>query len=54
MTAGRVGRREGSFVKWDPEQYARYADERGRPFDDLVRRIPSADWRDRIPGTAKR
>jgi trans-aconitate 2-methyltransferase len=28
--------------RWDPEQYTRYADERGRPFDDLVARIPVA------------
>jgi trans-aconitate 2-methyltransferase len=26
-------------VKWDPKQYGRYADERGRPFVDLVDRI---------------
>jgi trans-aconitate 2-methyltransferase len=26
-------------VKWDPNQYARYADERGRPFIELVGRI---------------
>jgi trans-aconitate 2-methyltransferase len=24
---------------WNPDQYGRYADERGRPFDDLVSRI---------------
>jgi trans-aconitate 2-methyltransferase len=26
-------------VRWDPEQYNRYADERGRPFVDLLARI---------------
>lgn len=26
-------------VHWDPEQYARYADERGRPFLDLLARV---------------
>jgi trans-aconitate 2-methyltransferase len=26
-------------MKWDPAQYARYADERGRPFVDLIARI---------------
>jgi trans-aconitate 2-methyltransferase len=26
-------------VQWDPEQYTRYADERGRPFRDLIARI---------------
>jgi trans-aconitate 2-methyltransferase len=26
-------------MKWDPDQYGRYADERGRPFHDLVGRI---------------
>ena len=26
-------------MRWDPTQYARYADERGRPFVDLVSRI---------------
>ncbi|MGH3745381.1 MAG: trans-aconitate 2-methyltransferase [Mycobacteriales bacterium] len=26
-------------MQWDPQQYGRYADERGRPFFDLVRRI---------------
>ncbi len=26
-------------MHWDPEQYARYSDERSRPFFDLVRRI---------------
>jgi trans-aconitate 2-methyltransferase len=26
-------------VRWDPQQYGRYADERGRPFLDLVDRI---------------
>lgn len=26
-------------MRWDPEQYARYADERGRPFVDLLARV---------------
>src|SRR5579875_2916419 len=26
---------------WDPQQYLRFADERARPFDDLVARIPT-------------
>ncbi|HWK30201.1 MAG TPA: methyltransferase domain-containing protein [Solirubrobacter sp.] len=26
-------------MRWDPTQYARYADERGRPFFDLVSRV---------------
>jgi trans-aconitate 2-methyltransferase len=30
---------------WDPQQYLRYADERGRPFHELVARIPVADAR---------
>lgn len=29
----------GVAVRWDPAQYARYADERARPFADLVDRI---------------
>jgi trans-aconitate 2-methyltransferase len=29
-------------VQWDPEQYDRYADERSRPFFDLVRRVGKA------------
>ncbi|MGW0657830.1 trans-aconitate 2-methyltransferase [Streptodolium elevatio] len=27
---------------WDPDQYLRYADERGRPFRDLLARVPVA------------
>jgi trans-aconitate 2-methyltransferase len=27
-------------MRWDPEQYLRFADERARPFGDLVSRIP--------------
>ena len=27
-------------MQWDPQQYSRYADERGRPFADLTARIP--------------
>ena len=30
-------------MRWDPEQYLQFAAERGRPFDDLVRRVGSAD-----------
>lgn len=26
-------------MRWDPQQYARYADERGRPFVDLLARV---------------
>ena len=26
-------------MRWNPEQYARFADERGRPFDDLLARV---------------
>jgi trans-aconitate 2-methyltransferase len=26
---------------WDPERYLRYADQRGRPFEDLLARIPA-------------
>jgi trans-aconitate 2-methyltransferase len=29
-------------VRWDPRQYGRYADERGRPFVDLVARVGAA------------
>jgi trans-aconitate 2-methyltransferase len=32
-----------SPVKWDPDQYTRYADERGRPFADLLARVGAAD-----------
>lgn len=27
-------------MRWDPEQYLRFADDRGRPFVDLVARVP--------------
>src|SRR5258708_25361077 len=30
---------------WDPERYLRFADQRGRPFEDLLARIPAADPR---------
>lgn len=30
---------------WDPRKYLEYADQRGRPFDDLVGRIDAADPR---------
>jgi len=33
-------------TSWDPALYNRYADERGRPFHDLVGRIPTPDPRD--------
>ena len=32
-------------MRWDPEQYLRFADERGRPFRDLLARIGAADPR---------
>ena len=28
-------------MKWDPEQYLQFAAERGRPFDDLLARVPA-------------
>jgi trans-aconitate 2-methyltransferase len=28
---------------WDPDRYLAYADERGRPFVDLITRIDAAD-----------
>ena len=28
-------------MQWDPEQYLQFADERGRPFDDLLARVPA-------------
>jgi len=33
-------------VSWDPTQYLKYADERGRPFVELVERIGATDPRD--------
>jgi trans-aconitate 2-methyltransferase len=33
-------------IRWDPEQYLRYEDERGRPFGELLTRIPLADPRE--------
>jgi trans-aconitate 2-methyltransferase len=30
-------------VRWDPEQYLRFADERARPFDDLLTRVGGAE-----------
>ena len=43
-------------MRWDPTQYARYADERGRPFVDLVSRIGAGSPRRAVdlgcgPGT---
>ncbi len=35
--------RSTSDVRWDPRQYLLYADERGRPFVDLVARVRAAD-----------
>jgi trans-aconitate 2-methyltransferase len=32
-------------VRWDPEQYLRFADERGRPFHDLLARVGATDPR---------
>jgi trans-aconitate 2-methyltransferase len=32
-------------VQWDPDQYLRYADERGRPFGDLLARVGASDPR---------
>jgi trans-aconitate 2-methyltransferase len=32
-------------VQWDPTQYVRYADERGRPFAELIARVRVADPR---------
>src|SRR4051794_2074643 len=32
-------------MRWDPEQYLRFADERGRPFRDLVTRVGARDPR---------
>ena len=32
-------------MTWDPTQYQRYADERSRPFYELVDRIPTTDVR---------
>ncbi len=32
-------------MKWDPQQYGRYADERGRPFRDLLAQVGAADPR---------
>jgi trans-aconitate 2-methyltransferase len=30
-------------VRWDPERYLTYADERGRPFVDLLGRVPATE-----------
>ncbi|HEY3506794.1 MAG TPA: methyltransferase domain-containing protein [Actinocatenispora sp.] len=44
------------MTSWDPDQYLRFADERARPFRDLVDRIPTAGPADVVdlgcgPGT---
>ena len=36
---------DGTDKLWDPDQYARYADERSRPFYDLVGRVACDDAR---------
>ena len=30
-------------MKWDPQEYLRFSDERGRPFRDLLARVPAAE-----------
>ena len=30
-------------MRWDPGQYLQFAAERGRPFDDLLARVPDTD-----------
>ena len=30
-------------MRWDPEEYLRFADERGRPFHDLLARVGATD-----------
>src|SRR6478672_8013750 len=32
-------------MRWDPEQYLRFADERARPFHDLLARVGAVDPR---------
>jgi trans-aconitate 2-methyltransferase len=27
-------------MRWDPQEYLRFSDERGRPFADLLARVP--------------
>lgn len=44
---------------WDPDRYLAYGDERGRPFHDLLARVPARDPRDVVdlgcgPGTLTR
>lgn len=29
-------------MRWDPQEYLRFSDERGRPFSDLLARVPAA------------
>lgn len=43
----RVRPEEGVAVstQWDPHQYLRFADERARPFDDLMNRVPHPEPR---------
>jgi len=54
---GRNGGGPSAIVTWDPEQYLRYADERQRPFWDLVGQIRTETTRNVVdlgcgPGTA--
>jgi len=35
-------------VRWDPQQYARYADERGRPYRELLDRVGAAEGQSAI------
>ncbi len=32
---------QGQSTRWDPARYLRYADQRGRPFEDLLARVPA-------------
>lgn len=36
-----MSERSSTFASWDPQHYLRYADHRGRPFADLIARIPA-------------
>jgi trans-aconitate 2-methyltransferase len=37
-----LGKTTPEVAMWDPGQYLRYADERGRPFFDLLARVPAS------------